>query len=152
MLFDICLIFLGGGGWRCREVEQDVATLKAQLVEKQAVQTENDRLKLQLNSMQAQSLMEQRKTAEEKSEKTQAYIHINWLCESAETAYCDTDFHRVVLLYFDYTELLKQSGHFTQIAKHNLLNTGTTWRSWRTPTPNCLRTTLSSKTRNREKR
>lgn len=54
-----------------------MATLKAQLVEKQAVQTENDRLKLQLNSMQAQSLMEQRKTAEEKSEKTQAYIHIN---------------------------------------------------------------------------
>lgn len=47
---------------------------------------------------------------------------------------------------------VKQSGHFTQIAKHNLLNTGTTWRSWRTPTPNCLRTTLSSKTRNREKR
>lgn len=99
--------FFWGWGWRCREVEQDVATLKAQLVEKQAVQTENDRLKLQLNSMQAQSLMEQRKTAEEKSEKTQAYIHINWLCESAETAYCDTDFYWVVLLYFDYIELCK---------------------------------------------
>ncbi|XP_031591545.1 optineurin [Oreochromis aureus] len=56
---------------RCREVEQDVATLKAQLVEKQAVQTENDRLKLQLNSMQAQSLMEQRKTAEEKNNLAQ---------------------------------------------------------------------------------
>lgn len=101
------LFFWGGGVWRCREVEQDVATLKAQLVEKQAVQTENDRLKLQLNSMQAQSLMEQRKTAEEKSEKTQAYIHINWLCESAETEYCVTDLYGVVLLYFHYIELYK---------------------------------------------
>ncbi|XP_031695964.1 optineurin-like, partial [Anarrhichthys ocellatus] len=50
---------------RCREVEQDVVTLKAQLVEKQAVQSENDRLKLQVDSMQAQSQMEQRKAADE---------------------------------------------------------------------------------------
>lgn len=56
---------------RCREVEQDVATLKAQLVEKQAVQTENDRLKLQVDSMQAQSLMEQRKAGEERSNMAQ---------------------------------------------------------------------------------
>ncbi|XP_070710159.1 optineurin isoform X2 [Pempheris klunzingeri] len=56
---------------RCREVEQDVATLKAQLVEKQAVQSENDRLKLQLDSMQAQSLMEQKKAGEERNNLTQ---------------------------------------------------------------------------------
>ncbi|KAM7366929.1 hypothetical protein PAMP_014864 [Pampus punctatissimus] len=56
---------------RCRDVEQDVATLKAQLVEKQAVQTENDRLKLQLDSMQAQSLMEQRKAEEERNNLAQ---------------------------------------------------------------------------------
>lgn len=52
---------------RCREVEQDVATLKAQLVEKQAVQSENERLKVQLDSMQAQSLMEQRKAGEDRT-------------------------------------------------------------------------------------
>ncbi|XP_041819825.1 optineurin [Chelmon rostratus] len=52
---------------RCREVEQDVATLKAQLVEKQAVQSQNERLKLQLDSMQAQSQMEQRKAGEERN-------------------------------------------------------------------------------------
>lgn len=56
---------------RCREVEQDVVTLKAQLGEKQAVQTENDRLKLQLDSMQAQSLIEQRKSGEERSNLAQ---------------------------------------------------------------------------------
>lgn len=52
---------------RCREVEQDVATLKAQLVEKQTVQSENERLKLQLDSLHAQSLVEQRKTGEDRS-------------------------------------------------------------------------------------
>lgn len=51
-------------------MEQDVATLKAQLVEKQAVRSENDRLKLQLDSMQAQNQMEQRKAGEERSEAT----------------------------------------------------------------------------------
>ncbi|KAM7377981.1 hypothetical protein PAMA_013068 [Pampus argenteus] len=56
---------------RCRDVEQDVVTLKAQLVQKQAVQTENDRLKLQLDSMQAQSLMEQRKAEEERNNLAQ---------------------------------------------------------------------------------
>ncbi|XP_041833759.1 optineurin [Melanotaenia boesemani] len=56
---------------RCREVEQDVATLKAQLVEKQAVQSENDRLKLQLGSMQAQNQMEQRKADEERNNLAQ---------------------------------------------------------------------------------
>lgn len=48
-------------------------TLKAQLVEKQAVQSENDRLKLQLDSMQAQSQMEQKKAGEERSEGTPKY-------------------------------------------------------------------------------
>ncbi|KAF7228847.1 optineurin [Nothobranchius furzeri] len=56
---------------RCREVEQDVATLKAQLVEKQAVQSENDRLKLQLGSVQAQSQLEQRKADEERNNLAQ---------------------------------------------------------------------------------
>ncbi|XP_044042346.1 optineurin [Siniperca chuatsi] len=56
---------------RCREVEQDVATLKAQLVEKQAVQAENDRLKLQLDSMQAQNQMEQRKAGEDRNNLAQ---------------------------------------------------------------------------------
>ncbi|TWW64462.1 optineurin [Takifugu flavidus] len=52
---------------RCREVEQDVVALKAQLVEKQAVQTENQRLKLQLDSMEAQCRVEQRKAGEERN-------------------------------------------------------------------------------------
>nr|XP_019948058.1 PREDICTED: optineurin [Paralichthys olivaceus] len=52
---------------RYRDVEQDVATLRAQLVEKQVVQSENDRLKLQLDSMQAQSLIEQKKAGEERN-------------------------------------------------------------------------------------
>ncbi|XP_042367588.1 LOW QUALITY PROTEIN: optineurin [Plectropomus leopardus] len=56
---------------RCREVEQDVATLKAQLVEKQTVQSENDRLKLQVDSMQAQSQLEQRKAGEERNNLAQ---------------------------------------------------------------------------------
>ncbi|KAM6961603.1 optineurin [Tautogolabrus adspersus] len=56
---------------RCREVEQDVATLKAQLVEKQAVQSENNRLKLQLDSMQAENQMEQRKAGEERNNLAQ---------------------------------------------------------------------------------
>ncbi|KAJ8006904.1 hypothetical protein DPEC_G00112050 [Dallia pectoralis] len=56
---------------RCRDVEQEVGTLRAQLVEKQAVQSENDRLKLQLESMQAQNLMEQRKAGEDRTNLTQ---------------------------------------------------------------------------------
>ncbi|XP_060885427.1 optineurin [Labrus mixtus] len=56
---------------RCREVEQDVVTLKAQLVEKQAVQSENNRLKLQLDSMQAENQMEQRKAGEERNNLAQ---------------------------------------------------------------------------------
>ncbi|KAM9328166.1 optineurin isoform 2-T2 [Pholidichthys leucotaenia] len=55
---------------RCREVEQDVATLKAQLMDKQAIQAENDRLKLQLDSTQAQNLMEQKKAGDERNNFT----------------------------------------------------------------------------------
>lgn len=55
---------------RCRDLEQDVATLKAQLVEKQAVQSENDRLKLQIDSVQAQNRIEQKKAGEDRSEIT----------------------------------------------------------------------------------
>ncbi|XP_058482321.1 optineurin [Solea solea] len=56
---------------KCRDVEQDVTTLRAQLVEKQAVQSENDRLKLQLDSMQAQSQLEQKKAGEERNNLAQ---------------------------------------------------------------------------------
>uniref|UniRef100_A0A4W5N3L7 Optineurin n=1 Tax=Hucho hucho TaxID=62062 RepID=A0A4W5N3L7_9TELE len=56
---------------RCRDVEQGMVTLKAQLVEKQEVQSENDRLKLQVDSMKAQSQLEQRKAGEERTNLTQ---------------------------------------------------------------------------------
>ncbi|XP_043964491.1 optineurin isoform X2 [Gambusia affinis] len=56
---------------RCREVEQDVATLKAQLLEKQAVQAENERLKLQLGSLQAQGQLEQKKADEDRNSLAQ---------------------------------------------------------------------------------
>ncbi|XP_020365125.1 optineurin-like isoform X1 [Oncorhynchus kisutch] len=56
---------------RCRDVERDVVTLKAQLVEKQEVQSENDRLKLQVDSMKAQNQLEQRKAGEERTNLTQ---------------------------------------------------------------------------------
>ena len=66
---------------RCREVEQDVATLKAQLVEKQAVQTENERLKLQLESALAHDQMEQRKAGEDRSEAAHTHTHISTYIE-----------------------------------------------------------------------
>ncbi|XP_054911746.1 optineurin [Poeciliopsis prolifica] len=56
---------------RCREVEQDVATLKAQLLEKQAVQAENERLKLQLGSLQAQGQLEQKKADDDRNNLAQ---------------------------------------------------------------------------------
>lgn len=64
-------------------MEQDVVTLKAQLVEKQAVQSENDRLKLQLESMQAQNRVEQRKAGEERSEATHTHTHTLILISTA---------------------------------------------------------------------
>ena len=52
-----------------------MATLKAQLVEKQAVQTENERLKLQLESALAHNQMEQRKAGEDRSEAAHTHTH-----------------------------------------------------------------------------
>ncbi|XP_067110937.1 optineurin [Osmerus mordax] len=56
---------------RCRDMEQDVVTLKAQLVEKQLVQSENDRLKLQVESNKQQIQLEQRKAGEERNNLVQ---------------------------------------------------------------------------------
>ncbi|XP_077354894.1 optineurin [Festucalex cinctus] len=56
---------------RCREVENDVATLKAQLVDTQAVKSENEQLKLQLDSMQAESLIVQKEAWEKRSNLAQ---------------------------------------------------------------------------------
>ncbi|XP_077399944.1 optineurin [Vanacampus margaritifer] len=56
---------------RCRELENDVATLKALLEDTQAVKLENEQLKLQLNSMQAESLIVQMKAGEERSNLAQ---------------------------------------------------------------------------------
>ncbi|XP_057711132.1 optineurin [Corythoichthys intestinalis] len=56
---------------RCREVEHEAAILKAELVDRQAVKTENERLKLQLDSVQTQSLMVQKKAGEERSNLAQ---------------------------------------------------------------------------------
>ena len=70
--FVVCLI--SALAYRCREVEQDVVTLKAQLADKQEVLSVNERLKLQVDSMQAQNLMEQRKTEEERSEDTHTHL------------------------------------------------------------------------------
>lgn len=50
---------------RCRDLELDVTTVKAQLGDKQSVQSENDRLKLQIDSVQAQIQIEQKKAAED---------------------------------------------------------------------------------------
>ncbi|KAM9845596.1 optineurin [Aulostomus maculatus] len=86
---------------RCRVVENDVVTLKAQLVEKQAVQTENDRLKLQLDSMQAQSLIEQKKAGEERSNLAQL-----------KDAYTK--------LFEDYNEL-KEEGKKKELVKREVL-------------------------------
>lgn len=47
-----------------------MATLKAQLLEKQAVQAENERLKLQLGSLQAQGQLEQKKADDDRLVQT----------------------------------------------------------------------------------
>lgn len=51
---------------RCRDLEQDLGTLKTQLGEKQKVQAENDTLKVQMESLQAAIKLEQKKTQDEK--------------------------------------------------------------------------------------
>nr|XP_029486194.1 optineurin-like isoform X2 [Oncorhynchus nerka] len=79
---------------RCRDVERDVVTLTAQLVEKQEVQSENDRLKLQVDSMKAQSQLEQRKAGEERTNLTQLSGRI-------------ASYHHT--LFEDYNELKQES-------------------------------------------
>ncbi|XP_054596019.1 optineurin isoform X3 [Nothobranchius furzeri] len=56
---------------RCRDLEQEVASLKAQLVEKQVVPSEKDRLKLHLVSEQTPSQLEQREGGEERNNLAQ---------------------------------------------------------------------------------
>ncbi|XP_031438547.1 optineurin isoform X2 [Clupea harengus] len=56
---------------RCREMEQELASLRTQLGERQQVQTENERLKLQMESLQAHNKLEQKKAQEEKNNLAQ---------------------------------------------------------------------------------
>ncbi|XP_072529035.1 optineurin [Salminus brasiliensis] len=56
---------------RCKDQEQDLGTLRTQLGERQQIQAENDRLKVQLDSMQAANKLEQRKAQEERNNLTQ---------------------------------------------------------------------------------
>ncbi|RXN25715.1 optineurin [Labeo rohita] len=56
---------------RCRDLEQDLGTLKTQLGEKQKVQAENDTLRVQLESLQAAIKLEQKKTQDEKNNLNQ---------------------------------------------------------------------------------
>ncbi|XP_056433922.1 optineurin isoform X2 [Gadus chalcogrammus] len=69
---------------RCREVEHEVATLQAQLVEKQAVQAENEQLRLRVDSMTAQGQMEQRKIGEEKNNHDQLKVAYTKLYQDHE--------------------------------------------------------------------
>ncbi|XP_030634142.1 optineurin isoform X2 [Chanos chanos] len=74
---------------RCRDMEQDLGTLKTQLGERQQVQTENERLKVELDSMQAANKLEQRKAQEERNNLAQL-----------KDAYTK--------LYEDYNELMEE--------------------------------------------
>nr|AAH55628.1 Optn protein [Danio rerio] len=56
---------------RCKDLEQDLGTLKTQLGDKQKVQAENDCLKVQMESLQAAIKLEQKKTQDEKSNLNQ---------------------------------------------------------------------------------
>ncbi|XP_033882870.3 optineurin-like isoform X2 [Acipenser ruthenus] len=56
---------------RCHDLEQDLSTLRAQLVKKQEVQYQNETLKLQMDSLQSMSKMEQMKTEDEKRKRIQ---------------------------------------------------------------------------------
>ncbi|XP_061124277.1 optineurin isoform X1 [Syngnathus typhle] len=56
---------------RCHEMENDVAALRAQLVDTQAVKSQNEKLKVQLDSIKAQSLMVQKRSGEERSNLAQ---------------------------------------------------------------------------------
>lgn len=139
---------------RCREVEQDVVTLKAQLLEKQTVQTENHRLKLQLESMEAQCRVEQRKAGEERSETFTGQDNgqdtfscpLSWYC--VHLIFICLFLQRAVKVMYRTTfiEML----HSIKIVWSSL--TGTRWPSWRTPIPSCLKTTTSSKRNRRRER
>ncbi|KAG9345755.1 hypothetical protein JZ751_008899 [Albula glossodonta] len=52
---------------RCKHMDQDLNTLRTQLLEKQQVQAENEKLKLQLESIQSMSKMEQKKAEDERT-------------------------------------------------------------------------------------
>ncbi|XP_064198625.1 optineurin isoform X1 [Anguilla rostrata] len=56
---------------RCRDMEQELTMLRAQLVEKQQVQTENRRLRLQLESVQTSIQVEQKNAEDERSNVAQ---------------------------------------------------------------------------------
>ncbi|KAG1952609.1 optineurin [Pimephales promelas] len=56
---------------RCKDLEQDLATVRAQLGEKQKTQAENDCLKVQMESLQAAIKLEQKKTQDEKNNLNQ---------------------------------------------------------------------------------
>uniref|UniRef100_Q5RI56-2 Isoform 2 of Optineurin n=1 Tax=Danio rerio TaxID=7955 RepID=Q5RI56-2 len=56
---------------RCKDLEQDLGTLKTQLGDKQKVQAENDCLKVQMESLQAAIKLEQKKTQDEKNNLNQ---------------------------------------------------------------------------------
>ncbi|KAM9467474.1 optineurin isoform 1-T3 [Clarias gariepinus] len=56
---------------RCKELEQDLCTLKTQLGEREQLQAENDRVKVQLESMQAANKLEQKKVQEERTAMAQ---------------------------------------------------------------------------------
>ncbi|KAF7693809.1 optineurin [Silurus meridionalis] len=56
---------------RCKELEQDLGTLKTQLGDRAQLQAENDRLKVQLESMQSASKLEQKKVQEERNDLAQ---------------------------------------------------------------------------------
>ncbi|XP_017554372.1 optineurin isoform X1 [Pygocentrus nattereri] len=56
---------------RCKDLEQDLTVLKTQLGERQQIQAENDKLKVQLDSMQAAVKLEQKKAQDEKNSLAQ---------------------------------------------------------------------------------
>ncbi|XP_056312003.1 optineurin isoform X1 [Danio aesculapii] len=56
---------------RCKDLEQDLGTLKTQLGDKQKVQADNDCLKVQMESLQAAIKLEQKKTQDEKNNLNQ---------------------------------------------------------------------------------
>ncbi|XP_073694313.1 optineurin [Garra rufa] len=56
---------------RCKDLDQDLGTLKTQLGEKQKVQAENNTLRVQMESLQAAVKLEQKKTQDEKNNLNQ---------------------------------------------------------------------------------